>query len=190
MYVCGKNAATPANAAIHPISDTQSLINTIQNLTANHAIDAVIHAMAVSDYTVTAAADTSHVKHCNSLADSIKAADLRSKSNGKISSDVNAIVLLLKRTPKVIRMLRGFAPNAVLVGFKLLQNVPRGTLIDAAQNLLTTNDCDFVLANDGAQISGDKHVGFLLDRNGGYTQYNTKTEIAAAIVAAVVHHPA
>ena len=185
LYVCGKSAAMPAKAAIYQITDTKSLVNRIKNLAADHTIDAIVHAMAVSDYTVTAAADAATIKRSGTLADSIRDADLRNTANGKISSDIDTMVLLLERTPKVIRMLRGLAPKAVLIGFKLLQNVPRGTLIDTAKKLLDANDCDFVLANDGMEISEDKHVGYLLDKNGDYKQYNTKTEIAAAIAAAV-----
>jgi len=189
LYVCGKTAAIPASlsgAAIHPVSDTSSLVHTIQDLAASCTIDVFIHAMAVSDYTITAAADSTHINMSSTLTGSIKSADLRNVANGKISSDIESLVLLLERTPKVIRMLRGIAPDAILVGFKLLENVPRGTLFDAALNLMRTNDCDFVLANDGTEIAGDKHVGYLFDRSSEYTQHNTKAEIAAAIASAVI----
>jgi len=188
FYVCNKAAVAPKNykASIHFIESVDELCLTIKNICTENRIDVIIHAMAVSDYKTTAVAQPSRVVGDvgMSLIDAIKAANMQ--GHGKISSDADSLLLLLEKTPKVIAMLRGLAPGAVIVGFKLLDNVTRDVLIDTGFRLLNNNSCDFVLANDATQVGEDAHVGYLIDRNRKYEMHNTKAEIAAAIVRAVV----
>ena len=173
FYVCGKNAARPKSGVdIIEIEDAKSAQNAIFRLLQSNAIDIIVHAMAVSDYRVKA------VSTPDGILDDI----------GKISSDHDEITLHLEKTPKIIGILRGLSPKSTIVGFKLLSNVPRGTLLEAGHALLMKNDCDFVLANDAAEITGDAHKGYLIDRNGQYGQYGTKAEIAQAIVEATLNY--
>jgi phosphopantothenate-cysteine ligase len=176
FYVCGKSAARPRiSGNIIEIDDTASLQAAITGLLeGGSATGIIIHAMAVSDYRVKA----------------ISTPDgLYQDMEGKISSDCDEIILHLEKTPKIIGMLRRLSQKSTIVGFKLLSNVPRGTLLDAGHALLTKNDCDFVLANDAAEIAGDKkHKGYLIDRYGQYSEYGTKAEIAQGIVEATLRH--
>jgi phosphopantothenate-cysteine ligase len=109
------------------------------------------------------------------------------QGNGKISSNVDDMILLMEQTPKIISLFQTFSPKSTLVGFKLLDNVPHKTLIDAGFQILIQNKCDFVLANDLKDIKGEQHIGYLIDKNKNYTQYTNKSEIADAIVLAVMH---
>ena len=173
FYVCGKNTARPkADVAIVEIEDAKSAQNAISRLLQSNYADIIIHAMAVSDYRVKA------VSTPDGILDDI----------GKISSNHDEITLHLEKTPKIIGMLRGLSPKSTIVGFKLLSNVPRGTLLDVGYALLLKNDCDFVLANDSAEITGDAHKGYLIDRNMRFSKYGTKAEIARAIVETTLNH--
>ena len=170
FYVCGKNAARPkVGVNVIDIDDVASLQSAIAKLLNENSIDIIVHAMAVSDYRVKAVS-TPH--------------GISRDINGKINSDHDEIILHLEKTPKIIGMLRKMSPKSTIVGFKLLDNVPRGTLIDAGYALLVKNDCDFVLANDAAEISGETHKGYLIDKKCKYTTHGTKAEIADAIVNA------
>lgn len=205
LYVCGERALRPRceKAEVFPVGGAADLAETVTALCQRHRIDAIIHAMAVSDYSVRT------VSTCGALAESalsllgaaenaglaadasraaLRDAFLRAEGfprDGKIPSDVDDLVILLQRTPKIISMLRGLAPRAVLIGFKLLDGVTEAQLIETAQALLLRNDCDFVLANDLRQISGAAHVGHLLGRDGRYTTYGDKEAIARGIAEAL-----
>ena len=174
FYVCGKSAVRPPTGVdVMEIEDTDSLQNTILQLLEGNCIDIIIHAMAVSDYRVKAV--TTPDGAYQSLS-------------GKISSGYDEITLHLEKTPKIISMLRELSPKSTIVGFKLLSDVPRGTLIDTGYALLVKNNCDFVLANDTVEISGNIHKGYLIDKNRKYSEYRTKAEIAQAIAEITLNH--
>jgi len=173
FYVCGQSAVRPqADVDVKEISDVESAKNTISRLLMED-IDIVIHAMAVSDY---------RVKSITTPDGTLE------MIGGKISSYCDEITIHLERTPKIIDTIRTLSPKSAFVGFKLLSNVPRGTLIDVAYALLRRKDCDFVLANDTAEISKDLHKGYLIDKYRRYTEHSTKAEIAQAIVQATMKH--
>jgi phosphopantothenate-cysteine ligase len=154
----------------------QGLLEALENLLTTRKIDAVIHAMAVSDYTV---------KQVTTLS-AIKGGEGDQPENmlagGKISSEIDDLVIVLKKTPKVIGEIKKLQENTILVGFKLLTNVEKDVLIDTAYKLLRKNGCSLVLANDLTEITGDRHIGYLISQNGDYEKLKTKKEIAEAIV--------
>ncbi len=207
-YICGQNAVVPPSDKITPIriGGVGELVSQIENIMAAEEIDIFIHSMAVSDYTVKS------VTTKNRIQDSIKsffdgkasggyghrqdssgelAAGILSaafdgtsplNSSGKISSDMEDLIIEMKRTPKVIGMIKKLCPQVLLVGFKLLSSVDRETLIDVAYDLLKKNSCDLVLANDLAQITKDRHTGYLISEDKSYERLETKEEIALAVV--------
>ena len=67
---------------------------------------------------------------------------------GKIPSDADELVLRCRRTPKVIRQVRDWAPDAFLVGFKLLTGATPAELDASAVAACTTNRVDLTVAND------------------------------------------
>jgi phosphopantothenate-cysteine ligase len=207
FYVCGPKALRPdaEKAEIFPVESVSELADTVTELAENRRIDAVVHAMAVSDYAVRAVSSAGAIAEDallrlgaredsdsapagaylrDALRESFARAEVFSR-DGKIPSDAEDLVILMKRTPKVISMLRGLLPHAVIVGFKLLDGVPLAELIDAGRAILKRNDCDFVLANDLKNIGGAGHVGHLIDSSGAYVTYNSKEEIARGVVGAV-----
>jgi phosphopantothenate-cysteine ligase len=107
-------------------------------------------------------------------------------TDGKISSNVDGMVLFMEQTPKIISLFQTITPQSTLVGFKLLDNVPHETLIDRGFQILTLNQCSFVLANDLSDIRSGQHIGYLIDREKNYTRYAGKDEIADAIVSVTI----
>jgi phosphopantothenate-cysteine ligase len=206
-YVCGRAAAAPAAeiAEIVRIGDVSELIAAVRDICGRRDIGAAVHAMAVSDYAV------SYVSSAAAIAESVErrlalagpegreaAGGLRRLieegvadaaafgRDGKIPSDVDDLAVFLRRAPKVLPMLRGMAPGAVIVGFKLLDGAAREALMDAARRLLRDSGCDFVLANDLAEISGERHPGYLLGGDGSCLPFGSKAEIAEGIARAVM----
>jgi len=75
---------------------------------------------------------------------------------GKIRSKGN-LTLGLEPLPKIISGIRTRAPNALLVGFKLLVNSLEDELIAEARKSLVNNRCDLVIANDLRDIRNSEH---------------------------------
>jgi phosphopantothenate-cysteine ligase len=103
----------------------------------------------------------------------------------KISSDEGSLVLILEPAVKIISLFKELAPEAILVGFKLMDGVPHDTLLDTAGRLLEKNRCTFVLANDKRDIHGDVHIGYLVDRDRKVRRYETKAAIAEGVAKQV-----
>ncbi|MDR1292798.1 MAG: phosphopantothenate--cysteine ligase [Clostridiales Family XIII bacterium] len=207
-------APRDGGATVIHADDVTALEAAVRKVCAENRIDAVIHSMAVSDYrvknvtTAANAADAASGASGASVASAASAADAASgaraakplpnealaeriahakdvREGGKISSDLDDVLVVLERAPKVISLYRGLAPDAVIVGFKLLADVGEDELIDVGYKLLKKNDCDYVLANDTRYLSRGGHVGHLIARDGSYATYDGKDAIAGAIAAAV-----
>jgi phosphopantothenate-cysteine ligase len=106
---------------------------------------------------------------------------------GKIRSTHDDLVVVFEKTTKVISLLRGLLPEAVIVGFKLLVDASADELIKTGLSMLKDNDCDFVLANDMKTVTAgaEKHEGILIDKDGASTCAEGKRAIAELIVSAV-----
>ena len=106
----------------------------------------------------------------------------------KISSSEDNLFIKLKRTPKVINMIKDISPNTYLVGFKLLDNVSEEELINVATNLKEKNKCDLVLANDLDSIRKGTHIGYLIKRKEIYTKLISKENIASTLVKTMLNN--
>ena len=198
IYLCGERALLPQskNIEVVRISGVQSLIDSMEQLFASHKFDCIIHSMAVSDFTPKGsvsvdeiAENVLHALENDISLDAIKSAILlscRPLSGNKISSRSSNLMIMLENTPKVIGLIRKMQPETVLVGFKLLSDVPENELVQVARDLLIQNACDLVLANDLRDIDGDNHKAILMDRHDILCKADTKQEIADAIYSTVL----
>lgn len=138
--------------------------------------DAIVHSMAVSDYTPIYMTDFKKVTNTKHLEDLL----LKNNQSPKISSQSDYQVLFLKKTPKVIQYIKQWNPSIKLFGFKLLVDVSKEELIKVAQKSLLTNHADFILANDLKDITNTQHKALLISEK-EITPVNTKEEIANLI---------
>lgn len=206
-YICGQNAVTPESGHINiiRIGSVNDLVEKLTEILTTSKIDAVIHSMAVSDYTVDTLTTKSSIASAiadfisrNEPAASMDQEELSAQlvdvafspaeklnSENKISSDIDDMVIVMKKTPKVIGLIKKLQPATLLVGFKLLSSVPLETLIDTGYNLLLKNNCDLVLANDLSGINEYRHRGFLISPDKTYETFVTKSQIAKGIVKQV-----
>ncbi len=122
--------------------------------------DIIIAAAAVSDYLVTDYVD------------------------GKVRSGT-ANQITLTDAPKIIPQLKLLSPEAHLVGFKLLVNSTDTELTEAAQKVLDSANCDFVVANDLRDIEAKQHRILIVSKNGvvEHKQRKEDTEQLAVVVA-------
>lgn len=176
-----------------PVSDAESVYTAVDQLTENVAIDYFIHSMAVSDFTFGYAASVDALAHeiAQILADKtifelvikmlLENPISQYRKNEKIPSDEN-LILGMKKTKKVIPLIKRNRPKTVLVGFKLLNEVSEEKLLEAAQKLTEQNECDWVFANEASHISEQNHRGILIKGDKIIDRPEGKANIAASIV--------
>jgi phosphopantothenate---cysteine ligase (CTP) len=80
----------------------------------------------------------------------------------KISSEAESLILSCRRTPKVIRDVRDWAPSVYLVGFKLLSRAKTDVLIEAAVIACRTNRAQLTVANDLDTLRAGQHTVHLV----------------------------
>ena len=119
FYVCATTAERPKTKSVVciEIKSTEDLEHTVTKLMQKQKIDAVIHSMAVSDYTVASlssldliykiasnfSSSTSNVESVDIDDFAKKIIDTDTRIDGKkVSSKVKYPVLLLTQTPKVL----------------------------------------------------------------------------------------
>jgi phosphopantothenate-cysteine ligase len=106
---------------------------TLKGIFDTQAIDVAVLAMAVSDFEPEPYA-------------------------GKVSSDAEFLVVQCRRTPKVIRSVRDWAPSVYLVGFKLLSRASREELIQRAESAGRINRADLTVANELQTLRQGRHT--------------------------------
>lgn len=191
-YVCSKNSIRPIGEKIEVVEifDTKDLELAIKKLLRENQIDYFIHSMAVSDYTV------DYVTTAESLAISLENKKENILENicnfslgltdDKISSNYDNLIIKLKKTPKIISMIKNVSPSTYLVGFKLLDNVSEEELINTAYKLKEKNNCNLVVANDLNNIRNGNHKAFIIKSKYDYIMASGKEDIAIKLVEEMI----
>jgi phosphopantothenate-cysteine ligase len=105
---------------------------------------------------------------------------------GKISSDADTLVVQCRRTPKVIRLIRDWAPSVYLVGFKLLSHAPAAKLIHDAEIACRTNRADLTVANDLESLRAGRHTIHLVRPGAGPETLEAGEDLAERLVARIL----
>src|SRR5674476_912173 len=111
-YIHGARAIPPLGSKVVSISigGVSDLEKALKEILEKEKIDAVIHSMAVSDYTV---------KELTTLEDLKEGKTL--DADKKISSDIDNLVIVMKKTPKVISSIKSWSPNTLPVSYTHLR---------------------------------------------------------------------
>ncbi len=134
------SALAPGVAGREPFSDHASLDASLRRRLADGGCDAVIHAAAVGDFSVTAP-----------------------EPGVKLESGRER-VLRLRPNPKIIDRIRGYAAGRplTLVGFKLTHDPDAGRQTRAARELLARCGADYVVQNDVSTVGDDAAHRFVI----------------------------
>ena len=104
----------------------------------------------------------------------------------KISSYEPNLTVKLGLTPKLISHLKEWFPKAILVGFKLLENVTKDHIIEVATKLCNKNDMDYIIANDLHDLRQGKHISYLCNKDGYCNfDFHSPDDIANKIISFV-----
>ena len=148
------------------------LQRSLENLLKNNHFDAVVHAAAVSDFTI---------DKIQTGSDSVDA-----QHGAKLDSDVE-MSLKLKRTPKLIDQIRRLSRNRdlVLVAFKLLVNAGLEEKEKAVKKLFEGSKADIVVQNETSEVKADKHIAQIFDSTKLLKEVKDKGELSAALESLV-----
>jgi phosphopantothenoylcysteine decarboxylase/phosphopantothenate--cysteine ligase len=135
--------------------------------------DVVIHAAAVSDYSV----------------DSIASANGEVLSReGKVTSQ-DGLTIWLKENPKLLDQFRAWSknPNIKIVAFKLTNRANESQRMDAVKAVFERAHPEWVVQNDLTEISETQHPAMIYSASDleGPIKTNTKQELAEALEAAI-----
>ena len=174
------------NLEVIRIETTADMLEALKELSGDgRDTSAVVHASAVGDYKsdfsflLEDMAEELYLKlgEVRSAADILKIlADPECKidDSSKISSYQKNLTVKLGLTPKIIGRLREWYPESLLIGCKLLDNVAKEELFDAARELCAKNRMDYILANDLSDLRAGKTQRYLVS-SGGYTGISLNT---------------
>ncbi|WP_049484129.1 phosphopantothenate--cysteine ligase [Streptococcus oralis] len=163
------------NLSIREIDNTNDLLVVMQELVKEYQV--LIHSMAVSDYTPVYMTGLEEVQASSNLEEFLS----KQNHQTKISSTDEVQVLFLKKTPKIISLVKEWNPAIHLIGFKLLVDVTEDHLIDVARQSLVKNQADLIIANDLTQISANQHHAIFVEEEQLQT-VQTKEEIASLLL--------
>jgi phosphopantothenate-cysteine ligase len=146
-YVCTRSSIGQANLLnipnikkVYQVRSVAEAQDAMQSVIIDEKIDAVIHAMAVSDFSFK------------------KDKDIKCKS-----TDPEAFIEYMRQTivvnPKIITKIKQWRPETLLVGFKFEIGLTNEELIGLAKTSIEKNKCDLVIANDKKKMKEQKsHV--------------------------------
>ena len=159
------------NLTMIVIKNTSDLLQEMKRIVPDYQV--LIHSMAVSDYTHVYMTGLEEVQASPNLEEFLS----KQNHQTKISSTDEVQVLFLKKTPKIISLVKEWNPAIHLIGFKLLVDVSEDYLIEIARKSLIKNQADLIIANDLTQISANQHRAIFVENNHLQT-VQTKEEIA------------
>lgn len=159
------------------IETTEDMYNALKNESKNK-YDLVIHSSAVGDYKpefsflLEDLADELATAIYNGKTTKEEILNILTNPNCKVNDDTKIssyepnLTVKLTLTTKLISHLREWYEDATLVGFKLLENVPKEHLMEIAKKLCIKNNMDYIIANDLHDLRQGHHLSFLVNKEG------------------------
>lgn len=140
----------------------------LQNLLATGRFKGVIHAAAVSDFSV----------------DYLESGGVKFAPLTVTKLDSNRpLTITLKPNFKIIDKIKEYSPNPLLlIGFKLTKNASEDVIKKKVNSLFSSKMVDFVVQNDLTSISPKKHLSTIHRKNSVFKSCKTKVELALALV--------
>lgn len=198
------NLANNFNLRTIQIETTEQLYNALE-AEKNTSYDLVVHAAAVGDYKADFSfrmedmAKEITTKLWNTLDKSLQQNDMykviletltnpicKVNDDTKISSYEPNLTVKLGLTPKLISHLKEWFPEAILVGFKLLENVTKDHIIEVATKLCNKNNMNYIIANDLHDLRQGKHISYLVNKDGYCNfDFHSPDDIANKIISFV-----
>lgn len=171
IYLHGYFSAKPEdenqqNLQLRSFEGIQDLQEKMKEIITKQEIEVVIMAAAGSDWVVDYMVDQS--------------GDVLS-SAGKISSD-NPPIIHLKKAPKVLRQIKSWNPDLMLVGFKLESNLDKEALVERANIRMEESVADYMIANSSDSLYTNDATHYIIDKEKNIIECYSKKETAEVII--------
>jgi len=143
-YIHSRNAVKPQCfgkiITCTEVRTANDALETIKKIMTENQIDAVVHAMAVSDFTFK------------------KDKSVKLKSNDA-EGFIDYMRSTITKNPKIISYIKKWNPKTILVGFKFEVGTSVDELIKLSKKSIKDNDCDLIIANDKIEMQKvGKHI--------------------------------
>lgn len=175
-HLCGRTAIPPSNSfELQRYGSFADLNSQLQAILGAEPFDLVVHAAAVSDYSIS----------------EIRAGERTYPpgSTGKIDSSAEELVLKLKRNYKILDRLKGYAAgHPIVVGFKLTNTPSRSEREQAIFKLSLNPAIDFVVHNDYSEILESGQQPFSIFRQQNLLQRSDSASKLAQALAKLGEH--
>ncbi|WP_139265516.1 phosphopantothenoylcysteine decarboxylase [Bacillus sp. 166amftsu] len=165
-YFAEKPNTTNDQLELHPFEGIVDLQDKMKSIITHEKIDAVIMAAAGSDWIVN--------KICDQDGNILD-------KNGKISSDI-APIIHFQKAPKILKQIKQWDPETVLVGFKLESDVNEVELIQRASERMRQAKANFMVANSPHSLYSNAAIHHVIGENGNVCICEGKDETAKEIV--------
>lgn len=130
----------------------------MKHILTTQKIDVVIHTMAVSDY---------YVDYVTTPALAAMGLALEEHTNADNNQDnEECLMVILKKSPKIIQEIKQWAPDVTQIGFKPLTNVAYEELDADARKQIKTCQNLVVACNDLQRIDKNRHPAWFIGPNG------------------------
>jgi phosphopantothenoylcysteine decarboxylase/phosphopantothenate--cysteine ligase len=168
-----KNGFKPSLATSITYFETyEDLKNLMRQKLKEKTYDYVLHAAAVSDYTV------DMIK-----SDKMKADE--NPGNKKLPSGAEMLILL-KPTDKIVAHIKEWSPSSQVIAFKLTSTTDEDQQ-QAAVKKLFLQPIDWVIHNDFHEISDESHTFAIYGKEGKVNSAHSKNELALNIEKTIFH---
>lgn len=134
----------------------------IRNLSSQFLFTHIIHAAAVSDYSV-----------------------LKS-TEGKIDSTAESIEIKLTKNPKLIDLFKKLLPNSTVFGFKLTSQLTDSQVTDKVKSLFKHSHCDYVVQNSWQDIQNGHHRFSVYDSTLNIQSKLTKDDLVSHLAQIIL----
>ncbi|MDM5155267.1 phosphopantothenoylcysteine decarboxylase [Bacillus sp. DX1.1] len=170
-YFAEKPSTYGTQLELHPFEGIIDLQDKMKSIITHEKIDAVIMAAAGSDWIVDKISDQD-----GNVLD----------KNGKISSDI-APIIHFQKAPKVLKQIKEWDPEIVLVGFKLESDISEEELIHRAKERMGSAKADIMIANSSHSLYSHAAIHHVIGRDGEVQLCEGKDETAKVIVSGLEH---
>ena len=141
---------------------------TLKELLSTGKYKAVIHAAAISDYSV----------------DYLTSGEKRVSPDKNIKIDSSlSLTITLKPNFKIVDRIKSYSPTPLtLIAFKLTKNASEELIIKKVDKLFSSGNIDYVIHNDLSNITNSSHLTTIYDRDKNIiNSFSTKKELATGV---------
>jgi phosphopantothenate---cysteine ligase (CTP) len=149
-----------------PFQGIEDLGDQLKQIVQSESIEAVVMAVAGSDWLVDKVFD----QQGNEMTE-----------KGKMPSDEPPIIHF-KKAPKILPLIKTWAPNTTLVGFKLEATDDVNELLGRAKIRMDSSDAAYMVANSSKSLYGAGEPHFILQKDGTFIQTDGKQHTAKALI--------